>query len=262
MIAWVGVSRGIFLGVRAFLIDQSRVASPSKGAEKILRSALVRAEASKKVHGARRWEKLLRRIEREPNPRLVEGVGVPNPPFRDTPRVQPLADKVPMRRPDLRTLRHLALALPLLLAASCSDDPKALTKDGFNAINSGDAKGAVTAFDKALAKMDATNPDYLRAAVGRCQALARTDSAKAKTEFLALAKAQTSKIQDQDFHVVVSEFVNAGKFLDGIDVMEAGIKMFPESTKMAEIKTAVVAASTKEGDPKVLSKLKGLGYIQ
>jgi len=167
-----------------------------------------------------------------------------------------------MRRIDLRSLRTLAFVLPLFVAAACSDDPKSLTNDGLAALNSGNAKGAVTAFEKALVKMDASNPDYLRAAVGRCQALARIDGKKAKDQFLALAKAQSGRVLDQDFHIVVSEFVNSGQFLDGIDVMQAGIVLFPSSKKMVEIKDAVVAASKKAGDPAVLSKLKGLGYIE
>jgi hypothetical protein len=195
------------------------------------------------------------------NPDKFGGVRVPIPPFRDTPRDRPPADKVPMRRIDLSTVRTLALVLPLFVAAACSDDPKSLTNDGQAALNSGDARGAVTAFEKALAKMDASNPDFLRAAVGRCQALARIDGKKAKDEFLALAKAQPGKVLDVDFHIVVSEFVNAGNFLDAIDVMKTGIDLFPQSKKMVEIKEAVVAASKKMGDPAVLSKLKGLGYI-
>lgn len=130
-----------------------------------------------------------------------------------------------------------------------------------SALGSGDAKGALAAFDKALAQMDATNPDYLRASVGRCQALVHIDGTKAREEFIALAKAQPGRIVELDFHVVVSEFVNTRQFLDAVEVMNSGMKLFPGSKKMQEILDAVRAASTRAEDPSSMKRLKDLGYL-
>lgn len=150
----------------------------------------------------------------------------------------------------------------LLLATACSEsDPKALTNRGANAINSGDWKGGLADYEAALAHMDASNAEYLRASVGRCQALARLDPKKGKSEFLALAKAQAKLIQPQDFHVVVSQFLSANNFIDAIDVMRSGKEMFPESPKMKSIEEYVVAESRKALDPAVSDKLKSLGYL-
>lgn len=150
----------------------------------------------------------------------------------------------------------------LLLATACSEsDPKALTNRGANAINSGDWKGGLADYEAALAHMDASNAEYLRASVGRCQALARLDPKKGKSEFLALAKAQAKQIQPQDFHVVVSQFLSSREFIDAIEVMHAGIVMFPDSPKMKSIEEYVVTESRKVADPAVNRALESNGYV-
>jgi len=140
-------------------------------------------------------------------------------------------------------------------------DPRALTDEGMSAMNGGDAKAALVAFDGALQAMDTANPEYMRAAVGRCQALARVDPAKGSADFLELAKANPTKIKDQDFHVVVSELVRVRKFKDAVDVMIEGHHMFPASEKMLKIKDAVIAESLKAKDEAAIEALRSNGYI-
>lgn len=160
----------------------------------------------------------------------------------------------------------LILALPLLLAAmffaGCPEtDPKALTDRATTAVMSGDWKGGLADFDAALAHMDATSPVYIRASVGRCKALAHLQPTSGKDAFLALVKSQGSKLETQDFQIVASEYVVARQFSDAIDVMHAGMEMFPANPKMVAIKDFVVAESRKAGDPALDAKLRGLGYI-
>ena len=157
-------------------------------------------------------------------------------------------------------MRHLA-PLILLLAAACGgSDPKALTDAGVSALGSGDAKSALASFDDALAHMPANDPQLLRASLGRVQALARTEPAKAKEAFLALTESQKSKINEGDFGLVVSELLRKNANVEAVDVMNAGVKMFPESTKMLAVKTQVLEQSKKSNDPAALQKLRGLGY--
>jgi hypothetical protein len=153
-----------------------------------------------------------------------------------------------------------SLLLALLLSACGDPDPKALTDQGSAQLGAGDAAGALTSFSAALDAMPATHPDRLRAELGRCQALARQDPALAKSEFLALSKARPGKIQEQDYGAIVRELIQKGSVVEAIEVMDAGMKAFPESPRMAVVRDQVLEASKKQKDPAALQKLKGLGY--
>ena len=159
--------------------------------------------------------------------------------------------------------RRSALLLSLVLVASaCSPaDPKALTDQGHSALGAGDAEKAQASFDDALAQIDPSHPEWLRASLGRCQALARHDPTAAREAFLGLARSHPARVTVQDFSIVVGELVQAGAVSEAIDVMDAGIKLYPESPVMQVIKEKVIAASTRSQDPGVSDKLKGLGYV-
>ena len=161
----------------------------------------------------------------------------------------------------MHTPFRLAVGCLLFLAACGSNDPKFLTDDGYRALGKGDSKSAVQDFDKAMKRMDPSKPDYLRAAVGHCQALAGLDGKKAKDEFLELARAQPSRVTEQDFSMVVDALSRGHSLVDAVDVMHAGVQMFPESPKMEALREAVVEESQKADDPEALKSLKGLGYI-
>jgi hypothetical protein len=153
---------------------------------------------------------------------------------------------------------HLLLAF---LITSCgSSDPKVLTDSGSAALNSGDAAKAVSEFDEALGHMDASHPDYLRASVGRCQALAKLDPNRAKEDFLALASAQPGKVHEPDFAAVATELVKRNSITQAVAVAEAGMQMFPESPAMKSLLDQIGDAAKKAKDPEALKRLKGLGY--
>jgi len=158
-------------------------------------------------------------------------------------------------------MRHL---LPLLvfcsLAACGSEDPKTLTAEGTKALNSGDAKGAVSSFDRALARMDAGDPDFLRASIGRCLALARIEPDRAQADFLELAKAQPARVNEPEYVAVASELAERGSIGPATAVAEAGMKRYPESPAMIALRDTIGDAAKKAGDPESLKKLKGLGY--
>jgi hypothetical protein len=149
-----------------------------------------------------------------------------------------------------------------LFASSCGDsDPKELTSAALVSIGSGDWDAGLAGFEKALEHMDPSNPEYMRASIGRCRALARLDPARGKAEFLKLADAQKSRIEAQDFHQVVSEFVARRDFMPAIDLMESAKVMFPGSPKFKEMAESVVKASKTAGDTRALDRLKSLGYL-
>jgi hypothetical protein len=156
---------------------------------------------------------------------------------------------------------HVFLALPLLFASCGENDPKVLTDAAQHSFGSGDWKSSVAGFEKALEHMDPTDPQYMRAAMGRCRALARLDPARAKSEFLKLAEAQKSRISFQDFHQMVGELMAGRDFMTAIDLMESAKVMFPDSPKFKDMADSVVKASKTAGDARALDKLKNLGYL-
>lgn len=157
-------------------------------------------------------------------------------------------------------MRALPILLACLLAACGSDDPKALTDAGAAALNSGDAKGAISSFDRALDRMNASDPDFLRASIGRCQALARTDPTRAQADFLELAQAQPARIREPEFVAVASELAARGSIGPATAIAEAGMKRYPESPAMSALRDTIGDAAKKADDPESLEKLKGLGY--
>jgi hypothetical protein len=162
----------------------------------------------------------------------------------------------------MRLLYSLLCALPLLLASCSSSDPKSMSDAGYAALNKGDAKSALSSFDEALKELgtNTSDPVYLKAALGRCQALAKMGDKRTKDEFLALARARPTQVQVGDFSIVASELCNKHEHMVAIDILEAGKKMFPESPKIHELAKVVVASAKNAGDEAALNKLKGLGY--
>lgn len=171
-----------------------------------------------------------------------------------------LRTTTPDKAPNMRKI-HILLALPLLFAGCGETNPTELTNRGSAAVGRGEWMTARTEFENALAHMDDTNPQYMRAAVGRCQALARLEPAEGKAAFLKLAAAHKDKIATGDFHLVVSEFVVKKEFMLAADLMEAGKAMYPDSVKMKELGESVATAARKAGDTRASDKLKGLGYV-
>ena len=152
------------------------------------------------------------------------------------------------------------LAALAVLACGGSPDPRALTDSGSAALNSGDPKTALSDFDKALEHMDPASPDFLRAKIGRCQALARTDAARAQTEFLALAKDPSAKVGEQDYATVALDLAKSSAIGPAVAVAEAGMKRYPESPAMKSLRDKVGDAAKRANDPEAIKKLKSLGY--
>ncbi len=152
-------------------------------------------------------------------------------------------------------------AIPLVLVAACGgSDSKALTSAGLAALGKGDAQTALSKFDTALAGMDRMDKNYVRAALGRCEALASLDGARATRSFLELAATVPEKVGEADFSRVCWALLKNGDRLHAMDVMKAGETRFPDSANMKATSTAVVAATQREGKPAELQKLDSFGY--
>ncbi len=163
-------------------------------------------------------------------------------------------------------MRYLP-AILFLFAAACggsgsgsSAEIRAKTGEGYAALGKGDAQTALSKFDAALVGLDSTNPEFLRASLGRCEALAKTDGEAAKKAFLDLVAKVPAEIGEDDYGLVCSRLIEGGFIVTAIEVMHEGIQRFPGSKKMATILDAVKAAAARASDPAALKALDSLGY--
>lgn len=153
------------------------------------------------------------------------------------------------------------LPIALLFLAACSgSDPKALTSEGYAALGKGDYRGALSKFDDAIAGLKPSDKDYLRAALGRCEALARVDDKAAKAAFLELAKQAPDQVVERDYSRLCNQLIQGGFTVTAVEVMDAGNQRFKGSKEMKETLDAVMAAAKRDKTPDALRKLESLGY--
>ncbi len=157
--------------------------------------------------------------------------------------------------------RTLLLLLPLLAPACGPADPRALTDAGASALASGDSPKARDCFEQALAELKPGDPEYVRASLGLFQALVRGEPVQARDKFLAFAKAQAASVNEGHYGAMVGEFLRRDRTAEAIDVMDAGVKAFPNSEVMLAIQKRVEEQARTAKDPAALQKMKGLGYI-
>lgn len=167
-----------------------------------------------------------------------------------------------MQRP-----RPLFLILAPLLLAACSGgaDPKSLYDQGQGALASGDYASAAERFDQASAALAAAGETgselYVDATLGAIEARIRTTPEQAKSDFLELAKARPSALEPRDFSYVGNKFAAASRFMEAIEVLDAGMKAHAESPQLKELQTSIRTAAEKAGDSAALEAMAGLGYL-
>ncbi len=155
----------------------------------------------------------------------------------------------------------LAPAILLFSLAACGGavDPQAETRSGYEAHNTGDYAGAVEHFEAAIGAMEAGNPKFLEASIGRCRSLAHQFPTQAREEFLSLAK--TIVVEIADYTSIVAELKVARHYTDAVEVLAAAMGAFPDNEKLVQLRDKVGDAAKREGDADALSALKGLGYV-
>lgn len=162
----------------------------------------------------------------------------------------------------MRTFAVLALALiPCGVAACSSSDPKVLTAEAGQALAAGDAEGAVAKYERAIERLDTKSPEFLRASMGRFQALARTEPTRAAREFKAFQAAQASRVQDADFKTVIDELLARDSLTQATDVLEVAQRSFPDSPVVTQLVQRVGDAAKKRGDSDAMRRLGGMGYV-
>jgi hypothetical protein len=158
----------------------------------------------------------------------------------------------------MRTRTALFALLTVFIAACGSADPK---EAGFEALQRAEYADAVYHLEVAMEAAEPGTEEYLEVAVARCEALAYTDPATCKAEFMALVASAAEQISTQDFSMVVTRLMETSEYVAAIDILEAGVNKFPDDPKMGKLKDKVVEKSQKAADPAALEALKGLGYI-
>jgi hypothetical protein len=156
----------------------------------------------------------------------------------------------------MRTQHSILLTLTLSLSAcNGGGDPK---EAGYAALQAGDHAAAVSAFDEALAASDSSAPDHAELQLARCEALAYVDGAKAEAEFKSLVKGG-AEIGVKQYSLIAGALIGANATVNAVNVVDMGVKAFPDDAKMAALLEKVKEAAAT--DPAALDALKGMGYL-
>ena len=160
----------------------------------------------------------------------------------------------------LRTLAGLVLCL----APACgSSDPRTLTGAGSNALNAGDYSAAVQNFEKAVAALDSSDPEWKRAKMGLFRARAHLDPSRAKDEFLEFARTNPTNVTDADFTLIAShlgETEGPAALQAAIEVLEAGKVTYKDPRVFDALAKDLIKRAESSGNSEALKSMKGLGY--
>jgi hypothetical protein len=152
----------------------------------------------------------------------------------------------------------LAACLTVLIASCGADDPK---EAGLDALQRGRYIAAADHLQTAIGAVEAGSEEHLELAVARCQALANSDAPACQREFLGLATSSSGLVTAKDFSMVVNALIDARNYVPAIDIMDAGIKKFPDDATMVELRTNLITESKKAADPAAIRALESLGYL-
>lgn len=152
-----------------------------------------------------------------------------------------------------------ALCLTLIVACGGATDPNEMNNEASSALSSGRYSEALTGFEAVLAKVDASHPAWMRAKMGSIEARIHIDPDQAQAEFLAFAAANEGQVGEKDYRSIGSKMTSAGKYLQAIAVVDAGIKKFGESEVLTKTMDAIKRES--KNDAAAQDALAGLGYL-
>ena len=158
----------------------------------------------------------------------------------------------------MRTFAAFAL---VCLAACSSSDPKVLMGEASQALSAGDAPAAVAKYERAIERLDTKSVDFLRASMGRFQALAHVSQTQTVREFTAFHAAYAGRVQDADFKTVIDALLASNSIKGATELVELGQRTYAGSPVIAQLVQSVGKAAEKSGDADSAGKLKGLGYV-
>lgn len=158
------------------------------------------------------------------------------------------------------TVLALLLSLGVSLCACGSDAPADPVEAGYKASQEGDHAAAVGHFDAALATLSAGSAKHTEVALARCRERAHLDPAAARGDFMELAGA--TELEEKAYRDMVRDLFNGGSsgLLEAVNVVDAGLKKFPDSEKLKQYLEKLKAEAAKAEGGALNNALKGLGY--
>ena len=153
--------------------------------------------------------------------------------------------------------KSLTLLLTLGLAACSGSQDPALA--GLEALNSGNHAEALSHFDTALAEKTSADPDFYELSIDRLRAMAYQQPEAVPAGVTALAGQAT--VTARDYRTITTDLVSGKQFVSAVNVMDLGMKAYPDDEKMGLVKDKVIAASKAAGDAGALEALAGMGYL-
>lgn len=157
-------------------------------------------------------------------------------------------------------LQSALLTLALASLAACGGNPAAEADIG-KLLQTGKYEEAVKIVETRLGTVTKGTEDEKSLILDYAEGLSYTDAAKAQESFLTFAKANAELVKPKDFkHVVACLRTNEG-LLQAIDVMNDGMKRWPDDAVMSELLELVKADVIKANDPAAKAKMEGLGYM-
>jgi hypothetical protein len=161
----------------------------------------------------------------------------------------------------MRLCTALLACLALVACGGGTSTPDEHLSAGFRALGSKDFVTAQSEFEGALAQLDAGDPRYLEAQLGWIEALAATDGARARDEFLKLAGDPNAAIGVNEYAKIGNALGNAGQLTEAIDVAEAARARYPDEKKLDALIASLGRKAEQSSDPAQLRALQGLGYV-
>jgi hypothetical protein len=155
-------------------------------------------------------------------------------------------------------LLALALSLPLVACNGAEADPLRAAEV---ALQGGDSARAVKLLQGHVQGLDQASAEYREASILLCSALAERQPGEAKDTLLKLVEAQPAGVTSKEFKDVQSYLQTHEHFSEAIDVMDAGLKRWPNDETMLKVKDVLIAAIQSAGDEEATAKLRGLGYM-
>jgi hypothetical protein len=97
--------------------------------------------------------------------------------------------------------------------------------------------------------------------MGAIEARTHTDSSRAVADFLAYAAEKPENATDKDFNQIGGRLGEAGRLEEGIEVLSAGLRAYPDSPHLKVLLNRLGDLARTSGSATALEELKGLGYV-
>jgi len=152
----------------------------------------------------------------------------------------------------------LPLLLTPFLVLGCGEkNPEEL---GYEALQDGRYEEAMVQLLAAYSGVEKGTPKHRELGVTYFQAMAHVSPEKCRSGFLKVIELGHIVPTERDFETVAGELMQTQAFTEAARVVDAGIKAFPDNTRLPEFIEKLVKMA-KQGDrPELASTLLGMGY--